>query len=217
MEKRRQSPVLRAHLFKMTMLTQRAVDHSIKAYELRDPQFCSLIRASDRQWCGVQRAIGNRGRRLLAAGLAVDTDSLIARCTVRIYSALRTTYTAASEIAHNSLMLAESGQADRSDPIERMGRLVNGRVRQCTVALFKGDPQHAEAILRDDEGRQWFEGTLYRTEEDLLHRTGAQSRLELAIARSLGQVAEQAYEIAEAFTLCMHGRDALAILRNLAA
>jgi len=217
METKRQSPVLRAHLLRMTMLTQRAVDHAIKAYELLDPEFCGLMNKSEQEWRGIQRTIGNRGRRLLAAGLAVDTDSLIARCVVRIFGALRTSYIAATEITHNSLLLAESGQTDGSEPIRRMGRLVNGLVRQCTVALYEGMPHHAEAILRDVEGRRWFERILERTEEDLLQQTSAQSRIEVAIARSLGQIADQAYEIAEACTLWMHGRDSLAILHRLAS
>ena len=217
MEMKRQSPLMRAHLFKMTMLTQRAVDHSIKAYELRDPEFCALICKSDRQWCGVQRAIGNRGRRLLAAGWAVDTDSVLARCTLRIYSALRTTYAAATEIAHNSMMLTGGGQTDKSEVIRGMGRLVNGLVRQCTVALFEEDSRHAEAILRDDFARRWFERTLERTECDLRQGSGTESRLELAITRSLGQIADQAYEIAEAFNLWMDGRGSLAILHHPAA
>jgi hypothetical protein len=98
-----------------------------------------------------------------------------------------------------------------------MGQLVNGLVRQCTVALFKGEPGHAEAILRDDAGRQWFERTLGHTEVDLLRRGGAQSRLELAIARSLGQIAEQVYEMAETLKSCMHGSDSPTLLRNRAA
>ena len=217
METKRKTPMLRAHLFKMMMLTQRAVDYSIKAYELRDPEFWRLIHKSDRQWCAVQRIIGNRGRRLLAAGLAVDTDSLTACCTVRIYSALRTCYAAATEIAHNSLMLAEGGQADNSEPIKRMGHRVNALVRQCTVALFTGKSHLAEAILRDDQRRLGFERTLDGAEKKLLLRTGGPSRIELSIARSLGQIADQAYEIAEALSLWMHEKDRPAIQRNLAA
>ncbi len=217
METKRKSPMMRAHLFKMMMLTQRAVDYSLKAYELRDPEFWHLIHKSDRKWCAVQRIIGNRGRRLLAAGLAVDTDSLTACCTVRIYSALRTSYTAATEIAHSSLMLAEVGQTDGSELIMRMGRRVNALVRQYTVALFTGESQLAEAILRDDEMRLGFERTLDGAEKKLLPRTGAQSRIELSIARSLWQIADQAYEVAEALSLWMHGKSGLAIQRNLAA
>jgi phosphate uptake regulator len=217
MKIQRQSAVLRAHLFKMAMLAHRAVDYATKAYELGNPEFCELIRYSDEQWREVQCAIGDRGRRLLTAGLQVDSDSLFARCTMRIYSALRVTHTAASEIAHNSMLITESGQLDRSEPIRQMGGFVNGLVRVCTVALFKREVLHAEAILYNDQGREWFERTLNLAHDDLLQQAGTRARFELAVIRSLNQIAEQSYEIAEAFTCWIGGEDGRGVPRELAA
>lgn len=217
MEIQRQSQVLRSHLLKMTMLSHRAVDYSIKAYEFGDPEFGRLARNSEHEWHKVQCLIGGRGRILMAAGTPIDSDSLIARSTLRIYGALRVTYAAATEIAHNSMLIAECGLPITCREIGLMGRFVNGLVRLYTVALFKMEIRHAQTILQNDQGRQWFDLALSLTHRRLSHQTGAQARNELAIAQSLGQIAHQAYEIAEAFTSCLDGGDCLDVLRDRAA
>jgi hypothetical protein len=217
METERKTLVLRAHLFKMTMLTQRAVDYSTKAYELGGSEFWQLIQRSDQEWCELQRLIGNRGRMLLAAGIPVDADSSLARCTLRIYSALRVAYTAAHEITHNSMLLAEGRRTSGFESIGQMARFVNGLMRLCTVALFERKIHHAESILHNEPGRAWFDRTLDLAHNDVLERAGAEARFELAIARSLGQINEQVLEIAEALAGCLGGRHDLRALNDLAA
>jgi hypothetical protein len=142
----------------MTMLSHRAVDYSIKAYEFGDPEFGRLARNSEHEWHKVQCLIGGRGRILMAAGTPIDSDSLIARSTLRIYGALRVTYAAATEIAHNSMLIAECGLPITCREIGLMGRFVNGLVRLYTVALFKMEIRHAKTILRRikaDNGSTW--------------------------------------------------------------
>jgi hypothetical protein len=94
-----------------------------------------------------------------------------------------------------------------------MGKFVNGLVALYTVALCKMDPQPARAILDGDLARQWFYRSLSLSEKSLLQQAGANGSLELAIAKSLGQIADQAYEIAEAFQSCFDDEDCLACHR----
>src|SRR5258707_7541276 len=109
MKIQRQSQVLRSHLLRMAMLSHRAVDYSIKAYELGIPEFSRLVRNSEHEWHKVRHMIGERSGVLQNAGIPIDSDSLSATTTLRIYSALRVTYTAATEIARNSVLIAEGG------------------------------------------------------------------------------------------------------------
>jgi phosphate uptake regulator len=209
MEFRRQSQLLRSHLLKMAMVSHRAVDYSIKAYEVGNIEFGRLVRIHEKEWRRTQHSIGERGRRLSATGMPVDSDSRIARHTIRIYSALRITHLAATEIAHNSTIINESGRPLVAEGLRPMGRFVNGLVGLYSVALFNMELRHAKTILACDQGRRWFYGSLALTEKSLLQQTGAGARSELAIAKSLGQIADQAYEIAEAFRSCFDGEDCL--------
>lgn len=64
--------------------------------------------------------------------------------------------------------------------------------------LFQKDVQHARTILHDHPGWRWCELALCRTHSLLMQKSDEQARCTLAIARALGQIAEQAYEIAQA-------------------
>ena len=78
---------------------------------------------------------------------------------------------------------------------------INRRVRLCTVALFQKDLQHARTILRDHLGWRGCELALCRTHSLLMQKSDEQARYTLVIARALGQIAEQAYQIAQATPL----------------
>ena len=124
--------------------------------------------------------------------------SLKADSALRIFSVLQVTYTAAAEIAHSAALMIGLEQRPSSPQLGELGHYVNGLVRLCTVALFKKEVRHAKGILLDHPGRHQFKMTLCRTLYDLIQTKEAQSRLELAIAAALEQIAEQAYEIAQA-------------------
>jgi hypothetical protein len=135
----------------------------------------------------------------------------MARCTLRIYSALRITHLAAIEIAHNSILLNESSEPLIVERLRLMGRFVNGLVALYTVALFNMELPHAKTILDGNSDRTWF----YRSLN--LMKAGAHARFELAVARCLGQISDQAYEIAEALRMCFEHEDCLDVLVERAA
>jgi phosphate uptake regulator len=193
MEVQRQCYILRSDLLRMAMLSQRAVDYSIKAHELGASEVYQLLWKHDQEWRNLQRRIGDRGRRLLASGVPVDADSAFAESALRIYSALHVTYTAASEITHIASLMAEGERTARSLCLGEIARFINGLVRLCTVALFNKEVRHARGILHHDRSWRWCE---------------------LALARSLEQIAEQAYEIAEASTLWLEGDNRLGCTRG---
>jgi hypothetical protein len=184
----------------MAMFVQRAVDYSIKSYELAAPDIQRLFWKHDQEWLNLNRRIADRGRSLIAAGaLAVDgtqrSDSAL-----QIYSALQVAYKAATAIAHSADMMVARGPSIPSPLVAEVGNYVNSLVRLCTVALFKKEVQHARKILFDPRGRQWCEMMLFHIRCLLAVKPATQARLELAIADALEQIAGQAFEIARAIS-----------------
>ncbi len=214
MEVQRQCYFLRSHLLRMAMLSQRAVDYSIKAHELGASEIYQLFWKYDQEWRNLQFSIGDRGRRLLASGMPVDADSAIAESALRIYSALYVTYTAASEITHIAALMAQGERTTPSPTLGEIARFVNSLVRLCTVALFKKEVQHVRGILNHDRSWQWYELALRRTRHLLMQNHSTHARSELAVARALGQIADQAYQIAEASTLWLEGDNRLGCTRE---
>ena len=200
MATQRHSYLSRSHLLRMATFAQRAVDYSIKSYELGVSETHRLFLKHDQEWRNLQRCIAIRGRTLFVAGMLVDGDSLKGDCAMRIYSALQVTYTAAAEIVHSAALMVELEQRPPSPQLGELGRFVNGLVRLCTVALFKKEVQHARQILLNHRGRRWFELTLCHIRCLPAGNSVAQARFELAIADALEQIAEQAYEIARALS-----------------
>ena len=199
------------------MLTQRAIDTSIKAYELNSIELCRQVRSTDTELRNLQHSIGDRGRTLLAAGTPVDSNASTACCTLRIYSTLRIMCTAAVEISQNTVAILESGHVAESPATEEMGRFVNSLMRLCSVALFEEEIRHTRRVLLIERGRRRFDPALYRAHDTLPGWPGAHMSRELTIMRCLSQIAEQAYELAEAITLWLEGNGCFDSRRECAA
>jgi phosphate uptake regulator len=192
------SYLLRTHLLRMAMLSQRAVDFAIKAQVLGAAEVYRHLGKTDQAWRRLQHCIGERGRRLYASGSPVDADSTAACGALRIYSALHVMYTAAYEIAYLGSQLVECESQTPPGCMGEIATLISRRVRLCTVALFQKDLQHARTILHDHLDWRWCELSLSRTQCLLMQKSDEQARYTLAIARALGQIADQTYEIAQA-------------------
>jgi phosphate uptake regulator len=191
----------------MTTLSQRVVNDAIKAYALNSLELCHKVRDSGQELRDIQVGISNRGRRLLEAALPVDSTSMAACCSLRIYAALQLTHTAAIEMAQNTRLKLEHESLPGSTATVHLSMFVNSLVRLCSVALLKEEPDHARTVLEVEGGRRKCDLWLYRAHEDLMQRAGAPSRRELAISRCLGQIAEQSYELAEAVILWLETRN----------
>ncbi len=210
MRDRQYSLVSRSHLLRMTRLAQRAVDYSIKAYELGSYELCHIVRNTEEELRKLQLNIGDRGRLLRADGRPVDTESTAASCALRLYSSLQVTYFAAAEIAQNTLLLLESGR--KTQPTSRMAtaNFVNRLVRLYTVALFDEEIQHARMILQVNETHPRFDLLLNRRVEELTYRNDIDAGFELVITHCLAQIVEQAHEIADTIMQWLDGKDCVA-------
>lgn len=214
MDTKQHIQVLRSQLFKMARLSQRAVDYSIKAYELGRPEFCQHVRNSEHEFGELQRGLEDRCRRLLIEELPFDSDFRFVWSALRISSALRTTHAAGAEIARMTMMFLEERGARESHGFEALGQFANGLVRLCTVSLFKQEAQHARTVLHSQAIGQWTEPAACRGRKDIRQEVGAEATFELAFAERLGQIVKQAYEIAHAITVWLERRERNAGNRN---
>lgn len=217
MQDRQYTLVSRSHLLRMTRLAQRAVDYSIKAYELGSYELCQIVRNTEDELRKLQLHIGDRGRLLRAEGRPVDTESTAASCALRVYSGLQVTYFAAAEMAQNTVLLIESGRKIQSPSKMMTTTFVNGLVRLYTVALFDEEIQHARMILQTDEGHPRLDLQLDLRAEELICRNDVSARFELAITHCLAQIGGQAREIANTITQWFDGKDCGRAPNELAA
>ena len=199
------SILLRSHMLRMTLLSQRAVDYSIKAYALNSTELCERVNSAKREVCKLELCIGDRGRSLLIAGETIDSHSLPACCSLRIYSALRLMITAATEIAQNIVVLATHKRKTIFPQTIEIGNSVNGLVRLCSVALFEQETSLAKSVLHIEGGRRRFDIGLLRARLDLLRRSDTHCKCEMAIVNCIGHIAEQSYEVAEEIIVWLEG------------
>jgi hypothetical protein len=199
----KQSILLRSHMLKMSLLSQRATDYSIKAYALNCSELCKQVNRVKQEVNKLELCIGDRGRSLLAA--EIDSHSLLACCSLRIYSALQIIVMAAIEIAHNTQVIAARGRKTEFPQTVKAGEFVNGLVRLCSVALFQQEIALAKKILQVEGGRRKIELVQHRARLDLLRRSDTDCRPEMAVMNCIGHIAEQSYEIADELILCLEG------------
>jgi phosphate uptake regulator len=220
MHSQEHSQVLRIHLLDMSKLSQRAVDYAIKGYKLGSPEFCRFSRHGDRQLSELRRKIIDLCRQILMEELYFDPELLIDELDVdsksrfplsalRICRALYGTCLAAAEIAHNTMLLLEDARPHAHDAhaaLEKPCHLVNRLMSLCIVALFKQEIRHAEAVLESREAERLFQQALHHNRDIANRRTAPPPDIELAITRSLGQIARQSHEIAEAIVFWLEGK-----------
>jgi phosphate uptake regulator len=198
---------LRSQLLKMSKLSQRAVNYSIKAFELGRPEFCHDVQTAALELRNLRFSIADRSRLFLATTVPVSVDSRFACCALRISNALHNTYNSAAAIALETLRGLQGGRRYDSSMIVEMAQFVNSLVRLCTVALFNENLEHARTVLQNDSRGRWFNLSLRQAQIDLAQRSGTQAKSELAIVQSLGQIAEQSYDVAHAITVWLEGKD----------
>jgi Na+/phosphate symporter len=205
---------LRVQLLAMSRVSQRALDYAIKGYELRNLDFARQVPAVNSELEGHHRQIKDLSRELMSGSSSNPSDSRFAFAAASINTALHVTYTAAAEIAQDSLRLLESSGIHGCAALERMGQLVNGSMRLCVVALFQQDAAHAKSVLRRQEAARLRELTSIGLHPHIGRWAGAQGDFERSVIRSLGEVAKQAHEMADAILFWLEGKSCVAVARS---
>lgn len=206
-----QNRILRSKMLAMSRLTQRAIEHSIRAIQHSSPGFCQNICDSMQEVQKLRRCISDLSRAVLAREVLADrtlnqSDSHFACCALQICNVLCNSHASAVAIARNIMRRVEFRQTHESSALEEMGRYVNSLVRLNTVALFKRDVKLAKEVLESYGRGQWSELATCLAQNDPTQQSSAESRFEVEIATSLSQIAEQAHEIADAITFWLEDR-----------
>src|SRR5215813_9581815 len=139
--------LLRVQLLSMSRLSQRALDYAIKGYEQNSSDFCRHVRSVEHKLGEHHRQIKYLCHRITAATETTPSDFRFALAALRVDSALNRTYSAAAQMAQDTILFLKSNTMANCPPLDRFGRLVNSLVRLCTVALFEKDVSHAETVL----------------------------------------------------------------------
>jgi phosphate uptake regulator len=198
---------LRLRLLDMSRVSQRAVDYSIKAYKLDSPEFRANVRDSTDEVSILHREITEIARDLLLMELPLESDVRFALSAVLICDALHSVHAQAVKIAANSARLLENGRVPGWEGLTRMGDVVNCQMRLCIIALFDDEVAHAETVLSNRGVERLFESVFYDWYGHLDQRQRTQASHELAITKSLSQMAKETYEIAEAVVFWQKGPD----------
>jgi Na+/phosphate symporter len=206
--------ILRVQLLAMSRLSQRALDYAVKGYGLRNLDFARHVPAANCELEEHHRRIKDLSRELMNGGISKPSDSRFVLAAASINTALHVTYTAAAEIAQDSMRLLESSGIHGCAALERMGQLVNGSIRLCVVALFEKDAAHAKTVLRRQEAVRFRELTSIGSHPHIDRWAGAQGDFERSVIRSLGEVAKQAHEIADAILFWLEGKSCVAVSGN---
>ena len=190
--------ILRLRLLDMARMCQRAVDYALKAYSLGSPECCTLVRNNKPEINLLHLQIEESTREIL---LMEISDTLDLRCVLsadRICNALEDIYVHAEDIATSSIHLLESFRRTGCKELVSMGDVVNRLMRLCVVALFKGDIDHAETVLRSEGVEGEFEISFFESLNTLDRSDIAEAVYEIAIADSLSRMAHELREVANA-------------------
>lgn len=201
---------LRVRLLAMARLSQRALDDSIKGYAMRNIDFSRHVRAADSEFEGHHRRIKELCRELTNAGIHAPSDSRFPFVAANIETALHVTYTAAAQIAQDSIRMLEGSGIHGCAALQMMGRVVNGSMRLCVVALFEENAGHANAALRRQDCLPLRELTSISSHPHIDRWAGAQGDFERSVIRSLTEAAKQAHEIADTILFWLEGKSCVA-------
>ena len=120
---------LRVQLLAMSRLSQRALDYSVKGYELRNLDFARQVGTANEDLEQHYRRIRELCREAVNGGIANVSDFRFAFAALSVAASLRVTYSAAAEIAQGTVRFLET---QRNREASATGEV--GTNRQCIDA-----------------------------------------------------------------------------------
>ncbi|WP_433964216.1 PhoU domain-containing protein [Tunturiibacter gelidiferens] len=199
--------VLQVQLVEMARLSQRVLDYSIKGYQLGSPEFSRSVRTTERELEQHHQRIKEICRKLATRKVTDSSDCRFVLIALRLSSALLTTSRAAVQIAQDTPSFFECSRMPKHAALCNLGDLVNSLMRLCIVALFKQELRYAEAVLQSQAVWRRCELVFDSMCEADHQTTDEQDIFEPAIARSLGTVARQTHDMADAILFWLKESD----------
>jgi phosphate uptake regulator len=197
---------LRVQLVEMARLSQRALDYSIKGYQLGSTEFSRSVRATDHELEQHHQRIKEICRKLAGRAVTESRDCRFVLVALRLSTALRTTSRAAAKIAQDTPAFFEDNCTPKHAALCNLGDLVNSLMRLCIVALFKQEVRYAETVLQSQAAWRRCE-FVFESILEPVYQTAEEDIFEPAIARSLGTVARQAHDMADAILFWLKESD----------
>lgn len=199
---------LRVQLLCMSRVSQRALDYAVKGYQLVSPEFCRQVRTDEHKLGEHHRQVKYLCQRLTMEGVITASDFRFALTALRVNSALQRIYSAAAQMANDTMLILENCPIANHPPhLDGFGRAVNSLVRLCTVALFESEGSYAETVMQTQGIWRQCELIFDYSSNDLDRQMETQQGYTLAITQSLGVAAKQAHEIADAILFWLKDRE----------
>jgi phosphate transport system protein len=193
--------LLSAEIARMGGLAEAQVGDAVEAVARRDVAMAQAVVQSDERLDVLQRDIERKTIRLIATRQLSDTDLRRAVGALKISLSLERTGDLAKNIAKRALVLAEAEPImPLTRSIERMGRLVAGRLKDVLDAYSAHELDRAMAVWsRDDEVDEHY-NSLFR--ELLTYmmsdpRTIGSCAHLLFMAKNLERIGDHATNLAE--------------------
>ena len=192
---------LKAEVVRMGGLVEAQVSGCVEAVANRDVGLAQAIIGRDVKLDEMQHDIERRAIRIIALRQPMAQDLRRAVAAMKMSLELERTGDMAKSIAKRTLVISEAEPVSAlTRSIERMGRLVIGRLRETLDAYTEGDVDAAMAVWRRDEEVDENYDSLFR--ELLTYmmsdpRTIASCAHLLFIAKNLERIGDHATNLAE--------------------
>jgi phosphate transport system protein len=202
---------LAADITLMGGVAEKQIAESIKALSRRDVALAKKVIEADQKLDDMQRDIERKAIRLIALRQPMAQDLRRAVGAMKIAASLERVGDMSKNIAKRALVLAETEpMTGLSASIERMGKLVLGRIKEVIDAYSRQDVEAALAVWERDTEVDEHYNALFR---ELLtymmgdpRTIGAGTHL-LFAAKNLERIGDHATNIAEMVHFEATGRD----------
>jgi hypothetical protein len=212
-----QHHALHIQLLGFSRLSQRALDYAIKGFQLGSLDFCESAFTDSNEAEKYYRLIKKICCHQIKDKAIHSSYFRFALASLRLNSALYTVYCASAKMLQRTMQLSESDRMSKCAALNGLGDVVNSLMRLCTIAFFNQETEYAEWVIqRQDVWRQCEFISEAEYGDD--HRWSAsQDIFAVTITRSLGDIAKQAHEIADAILFWLRENDSVMVLRDKSA
>ncbi|HYG28288.1 MAG TPA: phosphate signaling complex protein PhoU [Caulobacteraceae bacterium] len=200
-----------AEVARMGGLAEAQISEALDCVLRRDVKLAEQVRERDRQLDQLELEIERKAIRLIALRQPMANDLRHAVAALKIASNLERCGDLAKNIAKRSLVLAGAEAATPlSRSIDRLGRLVAGRLKDVLDAYTTSDIDRAVAVWKRDEEIDSHYDSLFR--ELLTYMMGDPKMITpgahlLFIAKNLERIGDHATNIAEIIHYELTGED----------
>jgi phosphate transport system protein len=192
---------LAAEVARMGGLAEAQVASCIEAVAKRDVKLAEAVVARDERLDAMEIEIDSRCTRLIALRQPMANDLRRTLAAIKIAGNLERCGDMAKSIAKRALQLAETEPlTPLTGPIQRLGKLVNGRLHQVLDAYTSSDVDRAVAVWSSDHEVDEHYNSLFR--ELLTYMMGDPRMITacthlLFVAKNLERIGDHATNIAE--------------------